>query len=537
PELSACSQTGYIGVELKTTAEVKVTESEGLEGVPVQKLPHELINRSISPMLYGFKYLRHPYNLTMEIKKHKKVTVPMSTIDSGSAVTLFTEDGKIVHRLVYEVRNSAKQFMELGLPKKADIWTVFVGGNPVEASINSDGKLLVPLIRSRQENNVLKTFNVEIIYCLTEEKFTEAGLKNSALPAVDIIISQMIWSVYMPSDYRYLYFKSTLEKEEQVRNVIKNVLGDKRIWKMPQAGEELGIGGSISSPDAPAEVQEAELDAYYQQMPKKSKSSFRNAMVDEGRLQMQVKKEMLFSKRMDELKNMPQSSISSGQPVVLPMYIKIPTGGQLYRFARTIIKPEDPLTLSVSFVREWLIKAVKTLLLILVLYILYRMRRKIKGLIDRICGFISKRSTQISGIMKSPMAPFMFAGGVIFFLFVSRPIALVLFLVFWVSAAIQYAEKRKEKLQSGKEARIIFSESRFQIPVIIGIVWFIGLILVFGLVMTTGHFILQKLFMLGIALFIIYVFILLILFLFGRKKEYITETVYTAEDDGKSGSE
>ncbi|HES59316.1 MAG TPA: hypothetical protein ENO18_02705, partial [Caldithrix sp.] len=209
--LDCVRETGFIAVELNTSAEVILAESEGLEKIAVQKLPQVLFNKSVKPLLFGFKYLKHPFNAVFDVKKHEKIAVPMAVINSSNAVTLFTEDGKIIHRIIYNVRNSAKQFMEIALPENADVWSVFVGNQPVESSLNSQGKLLIPLIRSRSTNDQLDTFPVEIIYALAGDRFDSFGKRSAVLPEVDLIVSQMIWSVYLPNDYTYNYFSSTLE--------------------------------------------------------------------------------------------------------------------------------------------------------------------------------------------------------------------------------------------------------------------------------------------------------------------------------------
>ncbi|HEX9974389.1 MAG TPA: hypothetical protein VGD14_20135, partial [bacterium] len=175
--LDTVRETGFIGIELNTSAEVKITESDGLERVAVQKLPGSLSNKSMKPLMYGFKYIKHPFSLVLDIEKHEKIGVPIATINSANVVTLFTEDGKIVHRLIYQVRNSAKQFLEIQLPPNADVWSVFVGNDPVESSMNNQGKLLVPLIRSRSVNNRLDTFPIEVIYCLVNSNFSPVSLR------------------------------------------------------------------------------------------------------------------------------------------------------------------------------------------------------------------------------------------------------------------------------------------------------------------------------------------------------------------------
>ena len=116
--INTVRETGFIGVALNTSAEVLVTKADGLEKISIPKLPYQLVNKSAKPLIVGYKYLKHPFNMMFDIKKHEKIGVPLATINSASVVTLFTEDGKIVHRLVYQVRNSSKQFLEITLPDK-----------------------------------------------------------------------------------------------------------------------------------------------------------------------------------------------------------------------------------------------------------------------------------------------------------------------------------------------------------------------------------------------------------------------------------
>jgi len=116
-------ETGSIGIELNTSAEVLVVTRVGLEPVAVQKLPAELINKSSKPLMFGFRLTKNPFELVLDIKKHEKIAVPVATVTSASAVSLFTEDGKIVHRLVYQVRNNSKQFLEFsasGLSRRVE---------------------------------------------------------------------------------------------------------------------------------------------------------------------------------------------------------------------------------------------------------------------------------------------------------------------------------------------------------------------------------------------------------------------------------
>ena len=310
--LDAVRENGFVGVELNTSAEVKVADSDGVEKIPVQKLPQSLYNKSNKPLILGFKYLKHPYQITLQVEKHKKIAVPVANIHSVNAVSLFTEDGKIVHRIIYQVRNSAKQFLEIQMPDSADVWSVFVGNEPVESSLNSEGRLLIPLIRSRSVSNQLDTFPVEIIYCMVGQAFSSLHQLEVQLPQVDLLTSQIFWSIYLPNDYTYLRFESTLEKEEIIKGL--NVFAaSKRSY----------------NEGARKELEAKEEDAYNMPQDKLQqiykghdyRSRFKNVPIDEEQMRRQVETEFRMGDRLDELSKMGyaqspsvQGAVSTGVP-------------------------------------------------------------------------------------------------------------------------------------------------------------------------------------------------------------------------------
>ena len=451
-------ETGFIGIELNTSAEVLVPENEGLEKVPPQKLPDLLVRKSAKPLIMGFKYLKHPFSLVLDVKKHEKIAVPVATINSANIVTLFTEDGKIVHRLIYQVRNSAKQFLEILLPKEADVWSVFVDNKPVESSIKSgqdedeNYKLLVPLIRSRSTNNQLQTFPVEVIVALSIDKFNWLGKKGSVLPVVDLLTSQLIWSVYLPSDYSYSYFTSTLEKEEMIRGI--NIFSGARREFDDKARKEL-------LPTISEERDEYSVDEMKQVYKGKDvKSRFRNIPMEESQISSQMAAEMEFSGRMEGLaqQDMPQASIVGGGTTtgVLPIMIQIPTSGQIYRFAKTIIKPEDSLEFNVIYTQLWAVSMLKWFLLILLLLLLYLFRNKLGGPWNWLkekgkagIKFYKKNDTIIKQYAQSKMTPFVLFGFIVIFWSISGFITMILLLLFWISVVYQvlnYRRKKSEKI-------------------------------------------------------------------------------------------
>ncbi len=445
--LDTVRESGFIGIELATSAEVIVTESEGLEKVAVQKLPSPLINKSARPLIMGFKYLKHPYNLVFDIKKHDKIGVPVATINSASVVTLFTEDGKIVHRLVYQIRNSAKQFLEIRLPEKADVWSVFVGNQPVESSMNGEGALLVPLIRSRSADNRLDTFPVEVIYCTVQNRFSPFGSQVAILPSVDLLTSQLIWSVYLPNDYSYIYFKSTLEKEEIIRGL--NVFAGARRQYDEDAMKIAGGSGDKRSRD---EIQKAYKGKDY-------RSYFRNVPMEEEQLSSQVDAELEFSGRLEGLTSneAPQAVITRGATAagVLPIQIQVPTSGQVYRFARTIIKADDPLSFSVVYTRFWVISLLRWMIAGIIIFVIYLNRNRLKRIgrwagekLNVIAEWVRKRESVIKRYAQSVMMPVVLFGLFVISWGVSGQLALFLFLLLCLSVVYQIHRLWKKRAQT-----------------------------------------------------------------------------------------
>lgn len=380
--LDSVRETGFLGIEVRTSAEVTVTESEGLEPIGVPKLPQVLQAKAVKPLLHGYKYVKHPYRLTLSIRKHEKVAVPVAAISSANAVTLFTADGKVVYRVIYQVKNSAKQFLEVEVPDDASIWSVFVDNQPVESAWNAEGKLLVPLIRSRVENQQLSDFPVEIVYCLVGERFSPLARREAMLPAVDLLVSQVLWSVYLPQDYHYIRFASTLEKERIIQNLNLFTRAPRQYDEgaMKDIHARGGVAGDLSSDDRLR-------DAY---KGKSYASEFPNVTLNEEQMKRQVTAEIEFGQRLERLEPAHVASPPGGLGAggVLPIQITIPTGGQIYRFARTLVRSDDPLTMSVSYASGFLMGLFKWIAVALALWILYLMRGFVLRPARRLWGWL-----------------------------------------------------------------------------------------------------------------------------------------------------
>ena len=100
-----------------------------------------------------------------------------------------------------------------------------------------------------------------------------------------------------------------------------------------------------------------------------------NLALSEEQLTEQVKNEARFGQRVQDIQE-GKVPLAAG---VLPIRIQIPTTGQLFRFAKTIIS-EDVMTMNFTFISQGMLTFIKVLLVLLIAVVFYSVRRKIKAL-------------------------------------------------------------------------------------------------------------------------------------------------------------
>jgi hypothetical protein len=177
-------------------------------------LPDPIISIISRPILYSFKYAQHPFRLDIAIQKHERLEGISTVIEAANTTVLFLEEGKVIYKIIYTIRNTFKQFMELELPANAGIWTVLVDNKREKASRGKKGKVLIPLVRSPGNGEQLKSFNVELIYSLSIKKFGFSGSSQCLLPGSDIFINKMRITMFMPDGFNYHFEKGEWKEEK-----------------------------------------------------------------------------------------------------------------------------------------------------------------------------------------------------------------------------------------------------------------------------------------------------------------------------------
>ncbi len=293
-------EKGYIGVVATTNVEVTLMEDalDVATRIDRSELPQNLWNRTNHPIILAFKYLETPYKIVLDIEKHEDLPVKVATADNASFVAILTGEGNYIIRGTYSIRNNLKQFLSLDLPEDAELWSLFVGGSPSKPGKGDKNRVLVPMEKSRGGEDAT-TFPVEIVYFVKDKKLGAFGKRRVTLPKVDVPVSVMNLSLYLPYGYTYTGFGGNMQE---------------------------GWSGVSSGEFGRARNEEVEDEFGVNIAPQEAKS--------QRMLESQVSYE-------EELKEaVQQVSYTSSQKGVMPVRIDIPEVGALHRFQKFVV-PED----------------------------------------------------------------------------------------------------------------------------------------------------------------------------------------------------
>lgn len=191
---------GYVGIESRGNLEIASSTVEGATPVDVRALPAAILGVTDQPLLFGFKYVGAHPKIGVATGSHADVEVLVTLLDQTRATTMWTREGRRLTAVSYQVRNNRRQFLKLALPEGAELWSASVGGRGVQPAKASDGRVMVPLLRSQDQGGALSAFDVEVVYVDTGAPTDEGGRGSfsARLPVADVPSTYVSWTVYSP---------------------------------------------------------------------------------------------------------------------------------------------------------------------------------------------------------------------------------------------------------------------------------------------------------------------------------------------------
>jgi hypothetical protein len=189
---SAQRETGGVAVDVSGPGEIAKGEPRGLEPADAGDLG-DLISGHESPSMVAFRFTPmtggDARSLTVNVTRFTPKAVLVANVEEARYDALFGEDGKLLVRARYAVRNNQRSFLGVSLPAGALLWSASLAGRPVRPGVAANGGLLLPLQKGRA-NEQAPAFVVELMYLQRVERWTEKGDARVELPAVDLPVAR-----------------------------------------------------------------------------------------------------------------------------------------------------------------------------------------------------------------------------------------------------------------------------------------------------------------------------------------------------------
>lgn len=318
-------QKGHIGVQVTSGAEITVKSARGVVGRDFSELPHTIANEARGSIMLAFGYRKADLSVSLHVERHSPMPVLDAAIDQANLVLQLTPEGHSVSQAVYLVRNNNRQFLRLRLSEKSQVWSTRVNNRPVKPSLEAaregrPAEVLVPLERSARSGSELAPYDVEVILYSPGEAISGLGRIDVRLPEVDLPVSRMGVSLFLPERRFRLAVSGDFEEESppEYGYFPSFVLGGMAAYRQPAFPQE----------EPPAAL--AAAPAGYPEEERKSKEM--------GARQMALEKK--FDERIQQaqaeggLGLLPASSVGT-----LPARFALPRSGQLIRLTRLIVLP------------------------------------------------------------------------------------------------------------------------------------------------------------------------------------------------------
>jgi hypothetical protein len=189
---SAERETGGVAIDVVGAGEITGHQPRGFDPADASDLGDIVSGReSPSMVAFGFKALagNAPRALTVNVSRYTPRAVLVANVEEARYEALLGEDGKMLVRARYAVRNNQRAFLAVKLPAQSVLWSAALAGRPVRPGLSTDGGFLLPLQKGRAGEDA-PTFSVELVYLQRATAWSEKGTTRVELPAVDLPVSR-----------------------------------------------------------------------------------------------------------------------------------------------------------------------------------------------------------------------------------------------------------------------------------------------------------------------------------------------------------
>ncbi len=182
------------------TSEVLDESKVGLTEISLGDIPPPARAIMTGPAVLAYKITSRRWSVGVELLDLGEFALQESIADLGHFQAMLRDDGSLICKVKYEIRNRNRQFVRLDLPAGSRILLAAVNETPAPVSPvegQADAYML-PLIRSKASIMGLVSFPLEIVYVCRVEKFASSGKAQIPLARIDLPVAYSWCELYVP---------------------------------------------------------------------------------------------------------------------------------------------------------------------------------------------------------------------------------------------------------------------------------------------------------------------------------------------------
>ena len=197
-------ESGGLAVDVLGAGEIAGREARGLEPADPSELG-DVITARESPSMIAFRLRpltgRDVRGLAVTVVRYTPQAVLVANVEEARYHLLAAEDGRLLVKADYAIRNNQRSFLKVSLPRGASVWSTEVGGQPIRPGVAENDAILLPLDKGRVGQDA-PTFVVELVYLQRAAAWADKGGVTIDLPALDLPVSRTGLRVFYPPHFK-----------------------------------------------------------------------------------------------------------------------------------------------------------------------------------------------------------------------------------------------------------------------------------------------------------------------------------------------
>jgi len=198
-------QSAFLAVATRGPVETKAeTPPTGVRRIDTNELPAALRMQSTDPILHAFVLDETAAPPALDLRRLEEVPVLVADIEQARYESVVTEQGLMLTRAAWVVRNNLKKFLRVNLGPDVEVWGATVSGREVrparESADSPPGEMLLPLSKSNEAGRRVDSFPVELYYLRRlPMTHTWADTLVFETPKTDLTANRVAWEILLPA--------------------------------------------------------------------------------------------------------------------------------------------------------------------------------------------------------------------------------------------------------------------------------------------------------------------------------------------------